>query len=898
MGQRVWHEDRLLAALAAGATVVTGNERLARAIQLAHADAQTRAGQAVWERPRVLPWQAFLAEQAAACRDAALESGGAGPPYMLSPSQSECLWEQMIQMAGDTLLQPAAAAEAAQQAWNLCQAYRVDIRQFADSGSSDAQQFAAWSAAFHKRCDAQRCLDAARLPERLADWMAAGRIAPPSQLLLAGFDEWTPQQQHFAERLQAAGCRIERLDPAPAATQNARRVVCDDAEQEFWYAARWAGALLEQNPGTRIGIVVHDLAACRTRLARILDQALCPSASFGGSPVRPYTLSLGRPLADWPVTHDALLLLGIAQAGLEFRDVSRMLRSPFMRGADAERDARARLELRLREGAVRIPLVRLIGQARGYGKAPALVTALEAAQTWTRAQARRQLPSVWARGFAGLLHELGWPGERTPDSDEYQCVEKFRELFGELARLDTVLGAVSQGYALRVLSRLAMQQVFQPRSGDVPVQVMGMLESAGLHFDHLWITGLTDDVWPASPRPDALIPVALQRHLDLPHASAHRELEFARQLTGRLLASAADVVVSTARRNADEALRPSPLIGMLPQCEPAQLPQREVSACVSLLHAARPAQEFLEDAQGAPLPTGTVRGGTGILKAQAACPFQAFARHRLGAQPLPEPATGPDALARGKLLHDVLHRVWAELGDQTALANRDAAALEELVTHHVDAALAVAQSRAPGLFAPALLQLEGARLKRLVGDWLQLERARVPFSVVKVEAEQTAHIGPLSFEIRADRMDRLADGSCVIIDYKTSDAKPAAWSGERPDEPQLPCYAVTAEADVAAVLFGILRPGMLEFRGHAREAGVAPGVAAFDSLKRRPDECADWDALLGHWRTSLEQLAQQFAAGEAQVDPKHGDETCKFCHLAAVCRIDESGRAAAGEDDE
>jgi len=45
-----------------------------------------------------------------------------------------------------------------------------------------------------------------------------------------------------------------------------------------------------------------------------------------------------------------------------------------------------------------------------------------------------------------------------------------------------------------------------------------------------------------------------------------------------------------------------------------------------------------------------------MVKDQAACPFRAFAAHRLGAEGLQFPHTGLDALERGTLVHRVLAR--------------------------------------------------------------------------------------------------------------------------------------------------------------------------------------------------------------------------------------------------
>ena len=55
--------------------------------------------------------------------------------------------------------------------------------------------------------------------------------------------------------------------------------------------------------------------------------------------------------------------------------------------------------------------------------------------------------------------------------------------------------------------------------------------------------------------------------------------------------------------------------------------------------------------------------------------------------------------------------------------------------------------------------------------------------------------------MRIDRIDRLADGARVLIDYKSGLAD-ADWRGERPDNPQLPLYALLRPKHLVAVAYG------------------------------------------------------------------------------------------------
>jgi hypothetical protein len=135
-------------------------------------------------------------------------------------------------------------------------------------------------------------------------------------------------------------------------------------------------------------------------------------------------------------------------------------------------------------------------------------------------------------------------------------------------------------------------------------------------------------------------------------------------------------------------------------------------------------------------------------------------------------------------------------------------------------------------------------------------------------------------------MDELGDGRRVVIDYKTGEHHPNAWLGARPEQPQLPLYAVTSEVAPAALAFARLRTGKTGFHGLAAEVGLLPGVS--------PQKDVDWQEQLEEWRQELDRLATEFRAGWAAVDPRDGDQTCRTCGLTALCRVSELSEAARG----
>ncbi|EQD54983.1 hypothetical protein B1A_11968, partial [mine drainage metagenome] len=57
-----------------------------------------------------------------------------------------------------------------------------------------------------------------------------------------------------------------------------------------------------------------------------------------------------------------------------------------------------------------------------------------------------------------------------------------------------------------------------------------------------------------------------------------------------------------------------------------------------------------------------------------------------------------------------------------------------------------------------------------------------------------------------------------------------------------------------------------------------------------------WDERVEAWKSVLERLAGAFARGEAPVDPKPG--ACDYCHLHALCRIEDECQIQAPESPE
>jgi probable DNA repair protein len=757
--------------------------------------------------------------------------------------------------------------------------------------AEEGAAFLRWASTYKSWFRQQHAIDHARLADRLRALVLAGKAGLGESVILFGFDELNPQQRDLIDALASRGASVQ-THPAPPGRCAAATLTAASLECEIRLSAQWARSRLSANPTARIAVVVPELTKLRSKVLRIFDEVLLPSAPLhpGEALVRPWNVSLGVALAQWPLVHAALLVLELARGELPVEHASVLLRSPFLGGGNAETDARALLDVRLRK--IGDPMVSLDALERHAGEQREPHPCPQLAQNLSRLRIRagnlkaeKQPLSFWGPALQSLVAAVAWPGERELDSAEYQAFTAWKELLCDLAPLDLFCGAVELQAAIAAVARLAHERVFQPESPAVPIQILGPLEAAQLEFDHLWVIGLTDEVWPRPARANPLLPIELQRSRALPRSSAHWELEFARRLKTGWEASAREVILSWHSSSDDRELSPSPLLHGLRGLDVEELGIDTFADWRELVYAGA-SIERLTDWRVSALPSDiSVAGGARVLQDQAACAFRAFAAHRLRARPLEHPQEGLSARERGIVLHAALANLWGMLRSSAHLHAIAADELESVLRQAVARALDRLHPRARSVRQARFMELEGKRLCALLTEWLDLERTRPPFTAIANEQERHASVGGLELKLRLDRIDRLAAGDEMLIDYKSGETALSDWLSARPSEPQIPLYAITCPEPPSALAFARVARGESAFLGVASREGVAPGVQAF--VPEKYNECSDWSQLIESWRTVLQDLAIAFRAGAVPVAPKKRAETCNLCDYAFFCRVSE-----------
>jgi ATP-dependent helicase/nuclease subunit B len=364
----------------------------------------------------------------------------------------------------------------------------------------------------------------------------------------------------------------------------------------------------------------------------------------------------------------------------------------------------------------------------------------------------------------------------------------------------------------------------------------------------------------------------------MPSSTPEDDWNVAHAVTACLLASAPHIVFSYAQRDRDAELRPSPLVAGLftPGTEP-----RPASASPTAPGPIR--LEPIPDQPGAlPWPTHQHAGGSDVLRRQAACPFQAFAAKRLAAAPLDCAERGLNPIEKGNLVHKILQEFFSEVRNRDELVT--AIATNELLAaldRSIEAILG--EYASDGAWQQAYLAAERRRLQARLTEWLTLEAQRHFFTVESCEQKLPGiRIGDLRLDLRADRIDLLADGSRLILDYKTGEVSPASWRTDRPEEPQLPLYAAYGNVEnLSGVVFAKIRAGKTCFDGRLRDAQTQ----LLSTLSTRSALVADpyTSTMRDDWARVLAQLAERFLAGDAAVNPRK-PSVCDHCDFPGLCR--------------
>jgi len=859
-----------------GGTIVLPSRFLASVARQQLADEKREIGVESWERPEIISVSAWLVSAWSAAR-----FSGTSVPALLSPSQEHELWRRLFEEIHPDLFDPSGAARLASRAASTIAEWHLPLDGDWWERSKDSESYRQLHRRFAREMRDRGCMTRADIWRLLPDWIQSGAYKP-GKLTFLGFPHLSPAMSRISEALgrTATWAHFEVKTPKSRILGEQHAVFTDEVEA----VARWARKLVEKEPSSSIGVFVPELRSHQQTVARIFESILDPPSSVqleahSATEDRKralFHLHASPPLIREPLITSALTLLELLRPRIRITDASAILLSPFLTGAAAERSQRALADLNLRRA-------REIDVSFGQieyrtSNCDLLAPIWQKIRTFLPSAATLD-PGEWSELFGDLVAASGWPGEQVLSSREQSITQAWNDALSELGSLGFVSPPLPFEAALSRL-RGALSQSRSPEVGDQlsRIQILDWQDAEGIQFDFSAVVGLSEENWPRRSHLVPFIPPAIQRAPDGSFSLALQAQQESEARASILFSTAPSMLVTHSGTLAPPARA-------FVKAKPSSVAKWAGTTMLST-DVFRSEMEYVPDVQPPPFRSSNpLSGGVGVIRSQAQCPFRAFAEYRLHAQRPEDACFGFDPRERGGYLHRALENVWKRLESSEQLARASDSELQNIVEDAVSKALA-SERNSP--FREVISSAEKKRLSEAILYWLrEKEMTRTtPFRVEHVEEKKTIEINGLQLRLRVDRIDRLQDGSVVLIDYKSGEISEASLQGKRPSEPQLLVYAAAMEEEVDGIFLAQVR------RREAKTVGCAihPHFAPARNTK------LDWAVLRDDSQVYLRDLAGEFMTGHAPVDPLHN--ACNFCNLPALCRIQEGTGSLDDEDDD
>lgn len=836
---------------------------------------------------------------------------------ILSASEELLLWLRVVEASLDQfpLLNPQQTAIALGQAYQLQRQWQLDKPDMSDleryNGIDDVRVFLRWQQHFSELCDQHHCFSLVDAVEQLHSIAAEHRLPGSNHgYLLVNFFQPPPLYEALLESLpNSSHARTSEPEKLLINHLRAERREYSELREEIRACCHWAAEHIREQPDVRVGVICLERQKCEPLFTRFLRDALEPEAVLNlQSDVVHFEGASSHPLADTAVVADALQALQLHREQQHSDDICRLLRSPFIGATDNEQEARLQMELLMRRRfSSSCSLASLAVFLEREGKphhCPQLRRRLLQFRTLLRGAPKRSSAIRWAALFRQLLECLNWPGDSL-SRQEHQAVRLWLRTLENFAQCSDLLQTMDMNSALSRLRLLCQQTQREPvLRGTRQISLLTPTEAAGLQFDHLWLLNFTDQNFPAPVSPAAFLPYELQKQHELPGSHSDSQYRQCRQDFNVLCnATGKSLVASHGLSDGEQEFRASSFTLDFPLQTVSEPARQSLNHYLSVL-APRPALHQFATASPAPLAAEeTIRGGAAVISDQSACPFRAFARHRLQVDPLESFSSGLDQRARGTAVHIALEHLYNRIPGQSTLHNTAPDTRLAWIDAAVDEALDYLYRLNRELLTPRFRRLEQQRLRRLLEEFLELEKQRGDFQVVATESELSWRADRLALHLKVDRIDRLADQSLAIIDYKTGRQLPGqgTWLQERPENMQLPLYAVAARSALDEPV-GAICLARVNAEKHAY-TGLAASANFHRQVKPLPEaDHQDWLSLGQQFAVAVTAMATEFENGIQRVDPVNGNRTCEFCRLQSLCRIftagqdDNSGSAFAEEE--
>jgi len=745
---------------------------------------------------------------------------------------------------------PETFIEELIKCYKLCKSYGIEMNQISNLPSIPSKLFARLIEQYEKFKVQNNCIDQTDILDLTLDYLRQ-ISSGEGNYYRYGFNEPTPEQNKLFEILDCKALFAKKMD------NTLKNFSFLDQESEIKAIAKWANKTSIKHPEKQIGIVVPNLNELQHKVKSTFDLEF--ASSLLETHKKPYNISLGISLSDYPLIKHLMSILRLSNqyfnGYVETELLTKVITSPYIKGASSELNNRALLVNKILQfSATRIKASDIISLCNECAHLKEIFIALNNAKFSQKLNLERSLEKI-----NSILLHWGFTSDRNLSSGEYQVYEKYQVESLVLNKLSIFHTKSTLGDALEILINHMNAVIFQPQSGPANIHILGSLEAEGLFFDFAWVSSMTSNFLPGKITMPLFIPPKTSIEYSLPGTSFELITKESKSTLSNLNNLSKNLTFSYAIISDSREQLPTPYLIFEDSQEITdhQMIQREM--------------ELVEDFIAPKIIDLEINKGVKTLQDQMSCEFKGFT-NRLKLQETKDPSIGISKLEQGNIVHKILERFFNEIQSSSDLKQLTETKLDGLIDTHSELALKeIPQSN--------FKANEKERLKRIIKQYINLEKNREYFEVIETESESQVNISGLKFSTRIDRMDQLKDGSKLIIDYKTGkNVGLSKLISEPLEQAQLPIYAISNKVD--GVAFATISPQDCQFKAITKNKYDLP--MSSQSINRMPE----WKKQVSKWNLELVTASQQFQNGNASVLPaKHA---CDFCDYDLLCRVDKS----------
>src|SRR3989344_2835073 len=245
----------------AQAPILTVNQRLATYLESEFAAFQLSQQPLAGEKPLFISFEEWLSQQYTTVTGSLL----------LTAFEEHTLWHSVVMEQKESyLVNTLHLAKLAQEAWKYCQQWGIQLQKSDIQHKIEASTFVQWASAFKEQLRKLQRITTSQLASDCMKPHIFNAISWPKKIILAGFDEFTPSEEHLLELLKTQ-CEIVRYH-SPSLPAEIHQVILKDTRDEIQSMAQWARYHFERNPQIKIGCIIPRLTQLREKVETIFTE--------------------------------------------------------------------------------------------------------------------------------------------------------------------------------------------------------------------------------------------------------------------------------------------------------------------------------------------------------------------------------------------------------------------------------------------------------------------------------------------------------------------------------------------------------------------------------------------------------------------------------------------------